>query len=379
MKVIYSDAEEQHKFIELLMGKGMLSKNITPLNHKYSHGKNQLEHVVNDHKICKSFIVGQCPYELFSGTKQYYGRCPQYHIPKYRLLYRRKYGSDYTNNILLTGNISKDSITKDNTYILEQKIFIEMNKEYYNLLTRFLSESDQTVQHALQSLEQHTKEEREKILEATTELDKVDETIGIMLQEIETLTENNEVSRALLQSEKLKLLYQRRELVSKKCREFANNVGQSAQQKLQVCEVCGAFLSRLDTDRRLADHFLGKVHLAYVKMRSELDRLNSVFQNMNVDIKKLNMESRTTRQYQNGIINNNARYPTAMPQIYKQRTSRSRYNNVKSTNDFAFSPNHEKTTVIPPPFSQGQIRYLSRNFRSQKQHPSPSHQEPLGY
>ena len=30
--------------------------------------------------------------------------------------------------------------------------------------------------------------------------------------------------------------------------------------ELQVCDVRGAYLSRLDNDRRLADHFYGKMH-----------------------------------------------------------------------------------------------------------------------
>lgn len=35
--------------------------------------------------------------------------------------------------------------------------------------------------------------------------------------------------------------------------------GASGHQKLRVCDVCGAYLSVLDSDRRLADHFGGKV------------------------------------------------------------------------------------------------------------------------
>ena len=38
-----------------------------------------------------------------------------------------------------------------------------------------------------------------------------------------------------------------------------NHDPSGAQSKLQVCDVCGAYLSRLDNDRRLADHFAGKV------------------------------------------------------------------------------------------------------------------------
>jgi RNA-binding protein Luc7-like 2 len=37
--------------------------------------------------------------------------------------------------------------------------------------------------------------------------------------------------------------------------------GASGHQKLRVCDICGAYLSVLDSDRRLADHFGGKVSL----------------------------------------------------------------------------------------------------------------------
>ena len=46
---------------------------------------------------------------------------------------------------------------------------------------------------------------------------------------------------------------------------------QVAGAKLQVCDVCGAYLSRLDNDRRLADHFFGKMHLGYAQMRKTYD------------------------------------------------------------------------------------------------------------
>jgi hypothetical protein len=41
-------------------------------------------------------------------------------------------------------------------------------------------------------------------------------------------------------------------------------------QKLQVCEVCGALLSLMETDQRLADHFGGKQHLGFLKLREAL-------------------------------------------------------------------------------------------------------------
>lgn len=92
-----------------------------------------------------------------------------------------------------------------------------------------------------------------------------------MLSEIDMLIQNEEVMKAMIQSCKYNKLQTERDTLSEKCRQMNENTGQSAQQKLQVCRVCGAYLSRLDTDRRLADHFMGKLHLGYVTMRKELD------------------------------------------------------------------------------------------------------------
>ena len=41
------------------------------------------------------------------------------------------------------------------------------------------------------------------------------------------------------------------------------------QQKLRVCEVCSAFLGIHDNDRRLADHFGGKLHVGFITLRSK--------------------------------------------------------------------------------------------------------------
>lgn len=45
------------------------------------------------------------------------------------------------------------------------------------------------------------------------------------------------------------------------------------QQKLRVCEVCSAYLGIHDNDRRLADHFGGKLHLGFITIREKLSEL----------------------------------------------------------------------------------------------------------
>ena len=59
----------------------------------------------------------------------------------------------------------------------------------------------------------------------------------------------------------------KREKLSQQARRITENVGQTSQQKLQVCDGCGAYLSRLDNDRRLADHFVGKIHMGYLEIQ----------------------------------------------------------------------------------------------------------------
>jgi hypothetical protein len=47
----------------------------------------------------------------------------------------------------------------------------------------------------------------------------------------------------------------------------------NVNQKLRVCDVCGAFLSIFDSDRRLADHFGGKLHLGYLQIRKKIEEI----------------------------------------------------------------------------------------------------------
>jgi len=61
--------------------------------------------------------------------------------------------------------------------------------------------------------------------------------------------------------------------------EYRNSMPASSyqQQKLRVCEVCSAYLGIHDNDRRLADHFGGKLHLGFIKIREKLSDLEVSF------------------------------------------------------------------------------------------------------
>merc|ERR1719400_2346303 len=66
--------------------------------------------------------------------------------------------------------------------------------------------------------------------------------------------------------------------------EYRNSMPASSyqQQKLRVCEVCLAYLGIHDNDRRLADHFGGKLHLGFIQIREKLVELQGT-----MDVRRL--------------------------------------------------------------------------------------------
>lgn len=235
-------ADEQRALLEQLMGKDAL---ISP----------QVRHrdvEMASPRVCKAFLVGDCPHDLFSATKLNIGKCPLLHLEKHKLEY--------------------EYLTKKGNR------FPEFEYEYYKTLRKYIEEIDFTIAAALRRLE-HTPEEKAKIATVTRELDSVDTTIGLMTSEITHLGKAGEVHKALQENAKLDALLRKRELLAEQARVIAENVGQSSQQRLQPCEICGAYLSRLDSDRRLADHYVGKIHLGYVQMRVAFDELKRKYGN----------------------------------------------------------------------------------------------------
>lgn len=80
-----------------------------------------------------------------------------------------------------------------------------------------------------------------------------------------------EVSRAQDEFFRVRQAMQQKAERERELKALSDTSGPSGHQKLQVCDVCGAYLSRLDNDRRLADHFYGKMHLGYAQMRKTFE------------------------------------------------------------------------------------------------------------
>lgn len=81
-------AAEQRKLLEQLMGSSVTSRS------------SQLS--LNDSKVCRSYLVGTCPHDLFTNTKQDLGPCPKVHAEGLKTEYealpereKQRYGFEY--------------------------------------------------------------------------------------------------------------------------------------------------------------------------------------------------------------------------------------------------------------------------------------------
>ncbi|CAN6671019.1 protein Luc7p [Trichomonascus vanleenenianus] len=224
-------ATEQRKLLEQLMGADALDPKA---------GLRKQEINLYDPRICKSFLVDFCVHDLFTNTKQDLGPCPRLHLEKHKMEY----------------------VAQKN----RGKEFPEFNLEHEKELERYVMECNRRIDAANKRLEK-TPEDIAKMNEITAAIDEICSAINLSLEEIELLGEQGEVSRALYENSKLAPLRQQKEAKEKEMRMLSEVSGFSGHQKLQVCEECGAYLSRIDNDRRLADHFIGKMHKGYVQIR----------------------------------------------------------------------------------------------------------------
>lgn len=111
--------------------------------------------------------------------------------------------------------------------------------------------------------------------EVTSKAEKVHalaEAIGKKLAEAEKAGAEGKVDESMKLMEEVED-FRKKKLLAEQ--EYRNSMPASSyqQQKLRICEVCSAYLGIHDNDRRLADHFGGKLHLGFIKIREKLDSL----------------------------------------------------------------------------------------------------------
>jgi uncharacterized membrane protein YgcG len=230
-------AAEQRKLLEQLMGDSF---------HGSSAPSKTANLTLSSPQVCRSYLAGTCPHDLFTNTKQDLGPCPKFHPENLKLEY--------------------DALSPP------EKEKLGFSYDYMRDMQKYVSECDRRIDSAQRRLEKTPDEIRQTnaLLKTISDLSK---TINTGLLEVSILGEIGQVSLASTEFFKVRTAKLAKEQAERELKSLSDTSGPSGHQKLQVCDVCGAYLSRLDNDRRLADHFYGKMHLGYAQMRKTYEAL----------------------------------------------------------------------------------------------------------
>jgi len=199
-----------------------------------------------DPHVCKSFLLGCCPHEILASTRMDIGSC------------------QLTHSIALRADYEKASERKDYGYTVDA----------LDHLSSFVGECDRKTEAAKKRLAETQEELSAEVAAKAQKVHLLAEQIGQKLAKTEELGAEGFVD------ESVKMMEEVEELRKKKAAaevEYRNAMPASSyqQQKLRVCEVCSAYLGIHDNDRRLADHFGGKLHLGFIKIREKLAELEA--------------------------------------------------------------------------------------------------------
>jgi len=139
-------------------------------------------------------------------------------------------------------------------------------------LRAFIEDCDRRTELAKKRLAETQEELSAEVSSKAEKVHELSETIGKKLAQAEEAGAEGQVEESIKFMEDVEDV--RKKKVSAEL-EYRNSMPASSyqQQKLRVCEICSAYLGIHDNDRRLADHFGGKLHLGFIKIREKLDEL----------------------------------------------------------------------------------------------------------
>lgn len=299
------------KQLDVLMGANR-NGDVAEVNRKYS-----------DRDVCRLFLAGLCPHDLFQLTKMDLGPCSKIHSLQLRKEYEEakvkglcNYSRELEDMIerlilecerkiqralkRLEEEDAKAAVAISVSEVTQTPEVLELSKQIKEKLKEvdafdLEGKTDNKIQ-ALEVVEELRAKRADKqsvlLLDAfnkdraslpqpsqlaplpvlTPPDPRTQEIINEKLKKAEDLGEQgmiDEAQKLLEEAEALKKLGGRPEPVLDSSKYTAADV-RITDQKLRVCDICGAFLSVYDNDRRLADHFGGKLHLGYMQIREKL-------------------------------------------------------------------------------------------------------------
>ncbi|TMS35241.1 hypothetical protein L596_002686 [Steinernema carpocapsae] len=199
------------------------------------------------HSVCRAYLLDCCPYETLVDTRlEAYLMCRKLHESAHR------------------GEFQKAQEKRDHFYDVEA----------FDVLEDAVRTVDTEVNKIKEKIKRDSEEQFDsaEFVKSQKVID-LNDKISSTLAKVEELGNDGKIEESLTLTKTVEELKKRkRELEN----EMRTNV--PSQQRLRVCEACGAQLNILDHESRLADHYGGKMHLGMVEIREKYNKMKETIE-----------------------------------------------------------------------------------------------------
>jgi len=217
-------------------------------------------------------------------------------------------------------------------------------KSLYYFLDDLVSQCDRTVERQQRKLQEQEKQKMEN--DPTARQIRALEEQAKILGEEGRLEEYNKVQEQINELKKT-------QIIPTTLPEISNDLLQKSQQhQLKVCEICGCFLSKFESQERLEDHFKGKLHQGYTQVRLKLDELRKMKETWNEDNEDRRSQDRESPKRRKSIRRSRSKEDgresprnnkRSRSRDKKSRERRRKFSRSKSPEDREFSRNNKRS------------------------------------
>ena len=225
--------EQLRKTLDQLMG----ADRDLPLKERLAKKKN-----FDSSEVCKFFLIGFCPHDLFANTKNDLKECRKRHDVQF-----------------------KEQFNKSPDKEMYQIKYEEMLMDF---LQKLVNDVDEKMRKSLERIEAPLPD-TELNPEVKKQIMEIDSNINGLNKRANELSKINEIEQV---EELMKLVdelnAQKKEILAKYEQKSTYK-----EKQMKVCEICGAMQSSKDNEKRLLTHVEGKLHSGYLKIRKYLEAL----------------------------------------------------------------------------------------------------------
>ncbi|VDN03975.1 unnamed protein product [Thelazia callipaeda] len=243
--------------------------------------------------VCKNFLVAFCPNEMFRNTKADLGFCPKIHDPALRLKYRESrrfeklgYEEEFLNKIRRLDEDVRRKIDKNERRLaMTQPVIKDASKDGAEGETDAQRRQKELIAEQQSNLSAKINDCMEKVISFSAfsagsrflHLRVLDILLMLKAEALGALGKVDEAKEQVRQADKFK---QERAALDRLLAQSANptshieDLANQLSKPMEVCQVCGCFMLVNDVQQRIDDHYAGKQHMAYARIRATIEEMD---------------------------------------------------------------------------------------------------------